>query len=1002
MICGTVNRCNRHRRIVFDFADTFERRKKMQKLLKPDPTLLRPREHPATNDCAPDTIASGTPPKLRDDLIKLVGKEQVLWRAIDLVRFACDASPYRLFPKVVVLARNVKDVAAVFKYARQSQIPVTIRSGGTSLSGQAQGDGILLETKRHWAGWNIEEDGRRLRARPGTVMFRANLALAPYGYKLGPDPASLAVCTVGGVVANNSSGMCCGTTKNSYKTVESLTFMLPSGTMINTAEPDAEKLFAASEPALAQGLMEIKQEIETDEELRQRLRRKFSIKNTCGYHMEAFLDGDTPLSIFRRLLIGSEGTLAFVSEVVFKTLAEDKHRLTGFPIFTDLHAAAAAVSPFVKAGAVAVEIFDRASLRAVEGKPGVPERWRQLPEAVAGLLVEFQEKSPEALARTDETLKKIVAGLKLAEPAEFTRDAAVAASFWRVRSGLLPSVGGARPSGTSMIIEDICFAPEHLAEGTLDTQALMHRHKYDGCVFGHAAAGNLHFLIAPSLNTEADVAQFDAFMRDLVELIVGKYDGSLKAEHGTGRNIAPFVEREWGPKLTSLMWKLKKLADPENILAPGVILSKDPEAHLHHLHTTPPLEKDVDRCMECGFCEPVCPSRNLTTTPRQRIAIRREMMRQRQGSPVIDALLADYEYDAIETCAGDGTCSIACPVDINTGVLMKKFRHAEHSKALEKAAENLACNWAAVEVAARAALSLNHSATGILGSLPASAASKAARALVSDEFMPSWQPGIPGAAKSKLPITRKSTAKAVYFTACVNRIFGNSDASAKSPGLAEAMVSVSARAGLPLWLPDDLAGNCCGTVWHSKGFERGNVYMANKIVESMWRWSDGGKLPIVCDATSCTLGITSEIVDYLNPQNREHHQKLTLLDSLTWANDYLLSHLTVKKRLGSVAIHPVCATQHLGLSGKLQALAQALAEKVVTPIHSTCCAFAGDRGLLHPELARAATAEEVNELKDCKYDAYLCSNRTCELGMNMATGEDYRSIIFLLEELTRP
>ena len=333
----------------------------MNKLFQPDPSLIEPREHPPTHDRAPDELAEGTPRWLRDDLVAILGGAQVLSRAIDLVKFASDASPYRMFPKVVVFPRDEEQVRQVFAYAKQKQIPVTIRAAGSSLSGQSQGDGILLEARRHWAGWNIEDQGGRLRVRPGTVMFRANLALAAYGYRLGPDPASGSVCTVGGVIANNASGMCCGTAQNSYKTIDSLTFLLASGLRIDTADPDAERKFAASAPALARGLMEIKQEIEADADLVKRLRRKFRIKNTTGYHMEAFLDADTPLGIFRRLLVGSEGTLAFLAEAVFNTVPDDKHRITAFLIFPDMHAAAAAVAPFVEHGAAAVELSDRAS-----------------------------------------------------------------------------------------------------------------------------------------------------------------------------------------------------------------------------------------------------------------------------------------------------------------------------------------------------------------------------------------------------------------------------------------------------------------------------------------------------------------------------------------------------------------------------------------------------------------------------------------------------------------
>ena len=570
-------------------------------------------------------------------------RDCVLTRPIDLIRYATDASPYRLFPKVIVIARNVGDVRKVLEYARQKHESVTFRAAGTSLSGQAQGDGILVDVRRHWAGVSVEAGGRRLRARPGTILSRANLALLAHGYRLGPDPASASACTIGGVVANNSSGMCCGTTQNSYKTLSSLTFMLPSGTFIDSAREDAEQQFAAAEPALTAGLIQIKREIESDPDLVARLRKKFSIKNTTGYHMEAFLDGATPLEIFRRLIVGSEGTLAFIAEAVFETIPDDHYRLTSFMIFPDMYAACAAVKPFVDHGAAAVELVDRASLRAVEGKPGVPERWKMLPEKATALLVEFRAPNEVARAETERIANATLTGLTLLEPAEFTRDPVLAAQFWNVRSGLLASVGGARPSGSSFILEDVCFPPERLADGALDLQALFTKHGYTGIVFGHASAGNLHFLITPFLNDSKEIAQYGAFLHDVVDLVVGKYDGSLKAEHGTGRNIAPYVEREWGTRLAALMWKLKRLADPENILSPGVMLTEDPESHLKNLQTAPTIEATVDRCIQCGFCEPVCPSRNLTTTPRQRIALRREMARQGEDSRVFAAILREYQ-----------------------------------------------------------------------------------------------------------------------------------------------------------------------------------------------------------------------------------------------------------------------------------------------------------------------------------------------------------------------
>ncbi|WP_231737771.1 FAD-binding protein [Terracidiphilus gabretensis] len=455
----------------------------MLTLLQPCTERITPVEHKPTHDRAPEDLALGTPLWLRDDLVEILGKEQVHSRVIDLVKYATDASPYRMFPKVVVTPRTVDEVAKIFTYAQEKRLSVTIRSAGSSLSGQSQGDGILIDARKHWVGTKVEDGGKRLRVRPGTVLFRANLALHPYGYRLGPDPASSGVATVGGVIANNASGMCCGTIENSYKTLESISFLLPSGTHINTADSEAENQFNLAEPDLAAGLMEIKAEIDRDEALAARLKKKYSIKNTTGYHMGAFLDESTPLGIFRKLLVGSEGTLAFISEGVFETVPDDKFRLTAFLVFPDMHSACAAVAPFIAHGAVAAELSDRGCLRAVEGKPGVPDRWKRLPGEATALLVEFREPSPVRLKEAAAAAQSVLDGLELLEKAEFTQDPHLAAQYWTIRSGLLPSIGGARPSGTSLILEDVCFPPDKLAHGALDLQKLFPRHGYGQFTF---------------------------------------------------------------------------------------------------------------------------------------------------------------------------------------------------------------------------------------------------------------------------------------------------------------------------------------------------------------------------------------------------------------------------------------------------------------------------------------------------------------------------------------
>jgi D-lactate dehydrogenase len=495
-------------------------------------------------------------------------------------------------------------------------------------------------------------------------------------------------------------------------------------------------------------------------------------------------------------------------------------------------------------------------------------------------------------------------------------------------------------------------------------------------------------MLTPDFSKQEDVDRYEAFMEKLVELILDKYDGSLKAEHGTGINMSPYVEREWGAKATELMWRAKALADPDGVLAPGVVLNRDDGAHLRNLKTTPEIEEVATTCVECGFCEPVCPSRNLTTTPRQRIVIRREMARQPQGSPVQRALLEEYEYDGIQTCAADGTCQIACPLGIDTGKLVKEFRAKEHNASAQRRATRIAERWASVERTARTGLQAGAFARPLMR-----AWAGAARSLLSDELVPSWPSNMPPPAPAKLPRTSRDGAAAVYMPACVNRIFGPPRGDGKGLPLPEATVAVSARAGLPVWIPEGVGGHCCSVPWSSKGYTDGAALMADRTVDALWRWSGEGELPVVIDASSCALGLADEA--------RERHGELEILDSVSWA-ERLLPKLEIQEKLGSVAVHPTCSTRHMGLERQFRKIAEAMADQVVQPIRATCCGMAGDRGMLHPELTASATAEEAAELAGSDHDAYLCSNRTCEIGLQGATGAPYESFLIPLERISRP
>ncbi|WP_329326349.1 FAD-binding and (Fe-S)-binding domain-containing protein [Streptomyces sp. NBC_01689] len=974
----------------------------MKKLLGPNvPAIGRPPGLPQ-----PDAIsaahAGGTPGELKRDLVGLLGESQVLHRISDLVRYASDASPYRYLPQVVVQPRNVYDLQKLFGYCRRSGRHATFRAGGTSLNGQAQSDDILIDVREHWSGMVVEGDGARLRVRPGTILGHAAAALRRHGRRLGPDPASSDVATIGGVLANNAGGMRCTLERNAYHTVASLTFVLPSGTVIDTAAPDAEARFASAEPELASGLTELRNQLLADCELTGRVRHKFSIRNTTGYTLAALLDSDTPLEIFRRLLIGSEGTLAFIAEAVINTLPAPTTATVTWISLPSVNEAVALVPGLVNLGAEAVELMVAPALTAAaQAFPHTPEYWKTLDPESAALLVEFTGNSTADLDQAEARVAELVDGANLLAPLAFTRDQELIELDWRIREGLLGLVSQLRPKGTAVVNEDVCFPPARVAEGASDLHGLLTKHGFLPGVAGHAAYGNLHFTLTPKLADPADRDRYAAFMSDLVELVIDKYDGSLKAEHGTGINMAPFVRHEWGDKATEIMWRIKELADPKGVLAPNVILTEDNDIHLKSFKSTPDIEDVATHCIECGYCEAVCPSRNVTTTPRQRIALRREMARQPGGSALLVQLLAEYQYDGIETCAVDGTCAIPCPVNINTGALIKEFRCTEATEQRERIALRIAELWRTVEELARAAMSAADIIQRTVGSKVLTELTAGVRLAISNDLMPAVPGPMPRAAMGKLPKTQREGAAAVYFPACVNRIFGRDPGMPRHPPLPQALIDVSARAGKQLWIPDDVTGKCCSTPWSSKGYTRGHKWMAATTCDALWAWSGQGTLPVVIDAASCTNGLLDDVKNYLDDERRWRLDQIHLLDSIQWCSD-LLPQLTVVRRVNRAAVHPTCSTQHLGLNEALVAIVEQLAEEVLVPIGATCCGTAGDRGLLHPELVVSATRDEKVVLDQCPADAYLSANRTCEMGMRHATGRPYESFIFLLEELTRP
>lgn len=940
---------------------------------------------------------------IEQELSGFIERSRILTRPIDRIAFASDASFYRLIPRAVVQPVNTDEVRRLFRYSHERNIPLTFRSAGTSLSGQAITDGILVDVGRFFRGAQVEQQGRLFRAQPGVIGQQANRMLKVYGRKIGPDPASITAAQLGGILSNNASGMCCGVAQNAYHTLRSLTFLLPSGTEVNTADPDADRLFRRQEPGLAAGLLELKEQVENDPKLSARIREKYRLKNTTGYSLNAFLDYSSPIEIFSHLLVGAEGTLAFIAEAVLETVPDLPMKSTSLLLFPDLHAASDAILPLREAGAAALELMDRASLRSVENKPGILAGIRNLPPGAAALLVEFQTENAAATEEITARAQAAVARLKLLEKAEFTTDPAKQERLWHIRKGLFPSVGAIRGKGTTVIIEDIVVPLDHLADAAVDLTGLFEKHGYtNAIIFGHGKDGNLHFVISQGFNSESERRQYREFIEDVVELVVHKHQGALKAEHGTGRNMAPFVETEWGPEAYAIMKRLKQLGDPRNLLNPGVILNPDPQAHLADLKAMPVVEEEIDKCIECGYCEPKCPSRDLTLTPRQRIAVRREMQRLKErgaSNSARDALNRDFPYMVLDTCAVDGLCATACPVNIDTGKLTKRFRQLRHTALANRIAVVLARNFKYMESSARIALRTGHLVQSIFGVACMNGITRgidnASRKLMDEPFW-QWDANMPRPRRETLPKRLNRDMDAVYFPACISRIMGPLPGEPEEGSVIQVLLDIADRAGIKVCVPADIVGSCCGVPFSSKGFEAAHHDAVDHVIDNLFRWSNGGQLAIVVDTSPCTYGLKTAR-PYLSPENQQRFDKLTILDSIEFVHDHLLPRLPIHRKVHSVALHPVCSAEKMALTKKLVQICNICSDSVLVPPDAGCCAFAGDRGFLFPELTESATTIEGAQAKLKAHNGYYSSSRTCEIGMTRATGKTYRSYLHLVD-----
>lgn len=908
--------------------------------------------------------------------------------------YGVDASLYRINPRLVVKVRTIAEVSAILKNAGKLAVPVTFRAAGTSLSGQALSDSVLLVLAGGWSNYQVGQAGNTISLEPGIIGAEANAYLKPFARKIGPDPASINYAMIGGMAANNASGMCCGTADNSYKTVESMKLVFADGSVLDTADISSREQWAAVHPELMNSIAAIRDEINADEELRAMITHKYKIKNTTGYSLNAFVDYQDPFDIISHLMIGSEGTLGFIAEITYQTVVDHAHKASALMIFPDMDSACRAVMRLTRPLVAAAELIDRVSLTSVEDKPGMPAYLKTLDAGATALLVEIRTEERAALLRQIEEVKGLLADITTVFPIEFTDIKAEYEKLWKIRAGVFPAVGGIREIGTSVIIEDVAFPKEKLAEAVLALRQCMNKHGYEsGIIYGHALDGNVHFVFTQAFNSQAEYDRYQLFLEEVCVMVVNQYGGSLKAEHGTGRNMAPFVELEWGKKAYSFMQRLKQAFDPAKLINPEVIITDNPNLFMENLKPMPKTHEVIDKCIECGYCELNCPSHNLTSTPRQRIAVQREIARlEKSGEdPVrLQRFIEDYAYFGDETCATDGLCETTCPVGINTGTFTKAKRSVRVTPQAKKIAKFLAANFAGITTMAKLGLGGVHLAHSVLGDCGMTGLASGIRTL-SGNRIPQWNKWLPrgGAAPVASGRNRESRLKAVYFPSCLTRMMGPAKDDPDQRQLSAVMLSLLDKAGYQVIYPAAMDKLCCGMPFESKGYFEAADQLSRELEAALLACSNNGEYPVLCDTSPCVYRM-----------KRVMDKRLTIFDTVDFIHDKLLPRLELVKSPETVAIHVTCSATKMGLADKFRTIAQACAAKVIVPEKVRCCGFAGDKGFEVPELNESALEHLKEALPtDCKCG--YSNSRTCEIGLANTAGLSYQSIAYLVDQCAR-
>ncbi|WP_415899104.1 FAD-binding and (Fe-S)-binding domain-containing protein [Neptuniibacter sp. QD48_11] len=923
---------------------------------------------------------------------KFIPEKRIITDYLRTLAYGTDASFYRLLPKVIVQVAEESEVIRLMALATKLNLPITFRASGTSLSGQSITNSIMLSLTPDWKDYEILESGKKIRMQCGVLGGDANRYLAPLERQLAPMPASIDAATVGGIAINNAAGM---NSMDTYGVMDSARFVLLDGTVLDTGSEESREAFRVSHAGMIADVEALSKKLRSNTALSKRILRKYEVKNTTGYGLRSLIEWDDPIDMIARLMIGSEGTLGFISEITHNTIRKYPLKASAFLVFPDIRTASIAVTRFKlnKTPVSAAEMIDYFALKAVQHMDGVPSYIQGVPEGATAILVQAEADEQEVLENHIATILAEIDDLELVVPASFTDKPAEYQAYWNVRKGIFPAVGATRPKGTTALIEDVAFPIETLADALVDLQQLMQKFGYDdGVIYGHALDGNLHFIFSQGFSSKEEVDRYERFIDEVCDVVVNKYDGSLKAEHGTGRNMAPFVQKEWGDEAYSAMLEIKRIFDPQGILNPDVMITQNPKLHISNLKPMKAVSDIVDQCIECGFCERMCPSKNLTLSPRQRIIGKRELALLEGENQ--QAFADEYDYMAVDTCAGCGLCSTVCPVGINTGDLVRQLRHERHASR-EGMSEWIANNFGTVTKAAKTAFGVADMSHGLLGSKAMGAVTRTARKL-SGNKIGYWSPEMPTPApkletEKRQPAQPTNTSgnklKVVYLPSCASRTMGPARGAEEQTSLVDKTETLLRKAGFEVIYPQNLKEQCCGMPFKSKGMFNQAEAKAAETVDMLLEASNGGEIPVYCDTSPCTMQLKENL-----------DSRIKLYEPVDFIHTFMMDKLDFNPVDDKVALHITCSARRLGLDQKIVEVMNACSTNVVVPDQITCCGFAGDKGFTTPELNESALHTLADQVEGCS--SGYSTSRTCEIGLSHHSGIDYQSIVYLVDQCT--